>query len=362
MGNIARDHVSTWKRFYVAVCPDGRVLGHSAVHVEGEIATMFRVATSPEAARSGVASLLLNRVEEFACSMLCTKLELTTGANMAFANQFYVAKGFECVRRSVHPSGRFLVNHFERALSLTLCHRFGTNRICYSTANGAVNAESVPLDVSYPLPKYLLNLYGKIESASAIIKVKPFKKRLQLAMEHCYRASWQSNFEALDSKLFFSSYFLPSLPLLTRVISTAFYENLQREFVREVMSKDLSDPISHYRCKGGELYLAVLGKKYVYGMVAVTAEGELTRLAVHPAARGKGIARLLCSQVEEHCRTKGHSRVFLTTGGWMKQAIGLYDALGYDRGKLLQYPLPKGHRGPHSHIPIQEFQKQLTIN
>lgn len=123
------------------------------------------------------------------------------------------------------------------------------------------------------------------------------------------------------------------------------------------MAHDMQDPVTHYRTRGGELFLAVLGK-YVYGCCAVTAEGELLRLTVHPSARGKGIARLLCRRVEEFCQAAGLTKVWLTTGGWMSGAIGLYDALGYERGKLFDIPVPKG--SPGTSIPIQEFVKNLA--
>lgn len=302
VGHIEENHVSASKRFYVAVY-EGRVIGHCAVHVNGNVATMFRVATCPEAQGYGIASLLLNRSEEFACVMLCNKVDLTTGAMMHLANRFYVAKGFTLIKSEPHESGAFVVNTYERPIAVERMLKWGANCISLDEQNRPLNAEGTLLTGDVQVPAYQQELYRVMrewDPQKHRIEVVAFSSEYQLPMEHCYRAARHTKFAYLEQ-------------------DNGFYANLELEFVRDVLSKDMSDPVTHYRGKGGEMYLAVVGK-YVYGCVAVRKDGELVRLAVHPAARNRGIGRMLCSRVEEHCRAAKLPKVFLTTGGWMVRA------------------------------------------
>lgn len=57
--------------------------------------------------------------------------------------------------------------------------------------------------------------------------------------------------------------------------------------------------------------------------------GELKRLWVTPAARGRGIARRLVAEVERAAADRGLSRVVLDTGIRQPEAIALYRSLGY---------------------------------
>ena len=57
--------------------------------------------------------------------------------------------------------------------------------------------------------------------------------------------------------------------------------------------------------------------------------GELERLLVLPAARGRGVARLLLRVVEDEARARGLSTLTLTTGYKQHPAIALYLSSGY---------------------------------
>lgn len=78
----------------------------------------------------------------------------------------------------------------------------------------------------------------------------------------------------------------------------------------------------------------------VLGMVAVRADGELRRLAVHPSARGLGLASALVDRVERHVRRRGLPRVHLTTGAFMPAACRLYTRRGYTFDGSLFVPRP----------------------
>jgi GNAT superfamily N-acetyltransferase len=54
-------------------------------------------------------------------------------------------------------------------------------------------------------------------------------------------------------------------------------------------------------------------------------------LAVHPATRGQGVARSLLTAVEWRAREEGAPVFALHTAGFMRDAIALYERLGYER-------------------------------
>ena len=58
--------------------------------------------------------------------------------------------------------------------------------------------------------------------------------------------------------------------------------------------------------------------------------GELKRMYVRPACRGRGIARQLLAALEELAFRQGHSVVCLETGSYLPAAIGLYTSCGYE--------------------------------
>ncbi|MFI5834839.1 GNAT family N-acetyltransferase [Micromonospora sp. NPDC051300] len=60
-----------------------------------------------------------------------------------------------------------------------------------------------------------------------------------------------------------------------------------------------------------------------------TDTGELKRMYVRPAFRGRGIARQLLLALEELAFRQGHRTVCLETGTYLPAAIGLYRSAGY---------------------------------
>ncbi|NKB61064.1 MAG: GNAT family N-acetyltransferase [Gammaproteobacteria bacterium] len=59
--------------------------------------------------------------------------------------------------------------------------------------------------------------------------------------------------------------------------------------------------------------------------------GEIKRLYVEGAARGKGISRQLMSALELHALERGVGIVRLETGIYQPEAIGLYEKMGYQK-------------------------------
>jgi GNAT superfamily N-acetyltransferase len=81
-------------------------------------------------------------------------------------------------------------------------------------------------------------------------------------------------------------------------------------------------------------YLAVVvdGRAVACGGLQALADGtgEIKRLYVRPAYRGRGIARQLLTALEELAYQHGHREVRLETGTYLPAAIGLYTSCGYE--------------------------------
>jgi len=58
-------------------------------------------------------------------------------------------------------------------------------------------------------------------------------------------------------------------------------------------------------------------------------EGEVKRMFVRPAFRGRGIARHLLRAIEAEARHRGLTILRLETGARQPEAIGLYESAGY---------------------------------
>lgn len=61
-----------------------------------------------------------------------------------------------------------------------------------------------------------------------------------------------------------------------------------------------------------------------------TGAAEIRRVYVDPAARGRGIARLLLAVLEGEGRRLGYRRLRLTTGDRQPAALALFRAAGYE--------------------------------
>jgi putative acetyltransferase len=78
---------------------------------------------------------------------------------------------------------------------------------------------------------------------------------------------------------------------------------------------------------------------------------ELKRMFVHPASRGRGVARALLERIEQHAQSLGLRRMLLETGVKSVEALALYRRYGYREC---------GPFGAYSPDPLSVFmEKQL---
>ena len=94
----------------------------------------------------------------------------------------------------------------------------------------------------------------------------------------------------------------------------------------------LGDPQGRIVAPGGQVYVAADGD-VVVGCAALIRFGdgiyELSKMAVSPQARGQGIGRQLLSYVIEQARAMGAHTVFLGSSTRLKDAVHLYESLGF---------------------------------
>ena len=59
------------------------------------------------------------------------------------------------------------------------------------------------------------------------------------------------------------------------------------------------------------------------------AEGEVKRMYIEPAARGRGLARVLLAALVAHAQGAGMERLLLETGTEQPESIALYEIAGW---------------------------------
>lgn len=121
---------------------------------------------------------------------------------------------------------------------------------------------------------------------------------------------------------------------IERRITETFYPEPKYQLLMDSLS-DL------HGAPQGLILLALDGDDPVAcGMLhALNDAAEIKRVYVTPDARSKGIAEMLCRQLEDHARAQGFNRLVLDTSRNLHGAQLLYERLGFDRCKPYQ-PIP----------------------
>ena len=127
------------------------------------------------------------------------------------------------------------------------------------------------------------------------------------------------------------------LPLEIGEDGTAFRtlneEWISRYFVLEPKDREtLGDPENTILRKGGRIFMVWTGGEAV-GCVALIPMGdgvyELSKMAVSPAMRGQGIGRRLLEYAIGQARAMGASSLFLGSNSVLKNAVHLYESVGF---------------------------------
>lgn len=117
---------------------------------------------------------------------------------------------------------------------------------------------------------------------------------------------------------------------------------IARLFTLEPLDEEyLGDPQGHIIDPGGEIFFALEGGR-VLGTCAVIPAGdgtfELAKLAVDPAAQGRGLGRTLAEAALGFARNRRANRVILVSNSTLVPALRLYASLGF---RELPFPGPR---------------------
>jgi GNAT superfamily N-acetyltransferase len=111
-------------------------------------------------------------------------------------------------------------------------------------------------------------------------------------------------------------------------------EWIERFFTLEDTDKEVfADPIGKIIVPGGQIFF-VLESGRIKGTCAVFRNSdvsyELAKMAVTPAAQGKGFGDLLMQAAIAFARGKGASELILSTNTKLRSAIKLYQKYGFE--------------------------------
>jgi putative acetyltransferase len=110
-------------------------------------------------------------------------------------------------------------------------------------------------------------------------------------------------------------------------------EWISRYFVLEAKDREtLGDPENTILRKGGRIFM-VYSDGQAVGCVALIPMGdgvyELSKMAVSPELRGQGIGRRLLGHAIAQAKALGASSLFLGSSSMLKNAVHLYEAVGF---------------------------------
>jgi putative acetyltransferase len=110
-------------------------------------------------------------------------------------------------------------------------------------------------------------------------------------------------------------------------------EWITRYFTLEPKDREtLNDPVHSILLKGGHIFMAYAGAEAV-GCVALIPmrDGvyEISKMAVSPHLRGRGIGRRLLQHAIAQARSIGARSLFLGSNTRLKDAVHLYESVGF---------------------------------
>ncbi|RXH55015.1 GNAT family N-acetyltransferase [Granulicella sibirica] len=111
-------------------------------------------------------------------------------------------------------------------------------------------------------------------------------------------------------------------------------EWITKLFTLEARDREvLGDPETHILSKGGHIYLVEKDGEAVGCVALIPEEGhglyEVSKMAVSPTLRGLGIGRKLLEYTIARAREIGATALYLGSSKKLKNAVHLYEALGF---------------------------------
>ena len=103
----------------------------------------------------------------------------------------------------------------------------------------------------------------------------------------------------------------------------------------QVEAKDeatLSDPEGTILAPGGQIFMADLAGQTIGGVVLLPMPPdcyEVAKMAVSPAAQGRGAGRRLLTAAMDWAQTQGAARLYLESNSRLVPALHLYEVVGF---------------------------------
>ena len=119
--------------------------------------------------------------------------------------------------------------------------------------------------------------------------------------------------------------------------STAFRtlneEWITKYFTLEAEDREtLNNPVRSILLKGGHIFMAYAGAEAVGCVALIPMQNgvyELSKMAVSPHLRGRGLGRRLLQHAIAQARSIGASSLFLGSNTRLKDAVHLYESVGF---------------------------------
>jgi ribosomal protein S18 acetylase RimI-like enzyme len=122
------------------------------------------------------------------------------------------------------------------------------------------------------------------------------------------------------------------------------HQQIYDERLRDVANRARSSCVLVAATPAGELLggvTYVCGPEDPYSEELSEGEAGIRMLAVDPARHGSGVGRALTLECIGRARANGRRRIILHTGGWMLAAKHIYESLGFERERGIDFsPAP----------------------
>jgi N-acetylglutamate synthase-like GNAT family acetyltransferase len=134
-------------------------------------------------------------------------------------------------------------------------------------------------------------------------------------------------------------------------------EWITRYFTLEAKDREtLNDPVHSILLKGGHIFMAYAAAEAV-GCVALIPmrDGvcELSKMVVSPHLRGRGIGRRLLQRAIAQARSSGARSLFLGSNTRLKDAVHLYESVGFLHVKPETLPpMPYSRADVFTELPL----------
>lgn len=135
-------------------------------------------------------------------------------------------------------------------------------------------------------------------------------------------------------------------------------EWITRYFTLEAKDREtLNDPVNSILLKGGHIFMAYAGTEAVGCVALIPMKDdvyELSKMAVSPHLRGRGLGRRLLQHALEQARYLDAKSLFLGSNTRLKDAVHLYESVGFRHVKP-EYlpPMPYSRANVFMEMPLE---------